>query len=254
MTIHGAAEIALRREAGANVLVVARAVESASAGFGSSAGTPSSQLLSAVASLACSNARVDVVDFTPIDDGIEALLDPFLASERVRVARRRGFPDLIAQVRSEVDLRIAEDDTSAPPRVLLLFGLHRARELSSDTLSLDGDEELQDALEAILRDGPEVGVHVWAWSETLSGVTRKLPTAAIREFGWRVASKMSEDDSLSLIGSDVAAGLRQHQVVATNDDLGYEKRATAYGLPSLDWLKALMAEAVQQGSSGSTNA
>jgi DNA segregation ATPase FtsK/SpoIIIE, S-DNA-T family len=121
-------------------------------------------------------------------------------------------------------------------------GPPRPRELSSDSLALDADQELQDSVEAMLRDGPEVGVHIWTWSETAAGIARKLSSAAIREFGWRIASKMSADDSHGLLGSDVAAGLRQDQIVATNVDLGFERRATTYGLPDLDWLLRLLAE------------
>ena len=116
-------------------------------------------------------------------------------------------------------------------------GVHRARELNSEIGSLDADVELAEVLERIMRDGPEVGVHVWLWSDSVGGAARRLSSRMMRECSWRIAGKMSGDDSLSLIGSEAAADIRDRQIVLVNDDLGINTRAMSFSTPSSDWFE-----------------
>ena len=71
-----------------------------------------------------------------------------------------------------------------------------------------------------MRDGPEVGVHVWIWSDNVGGVSRRMTPRMMREVGWRVAGKMSADDSYTLISTDQAAELRESQLIVVNEDRG----------------------------------
>ena len=252
MAIHGTADIDLRREAGSNVLFVARDghSEETPTVLGAAGGLPPSLLVMAAASLICSpHAQIDLVDFTPIDDGIDSVLGPLLGRVGLTVHRRRGFAALIGEVLARVHSRIEEDDSDGPPRVLLLYGLHRARDLDASGMGLDSDPALADALEEILREGPEVGVHTWAWSETVGALSRRLSSSAIREFSWRVAGRQSPDDSQLLLGSEAAADLRELQVLVSNDDRGIMKRCTSYSLPTDGWLNELL-HAIGQGRTG----
>jgi tetratricopeptide (TPR) repeat protein len=226
MTINGTADLQLSREPGANVLLVTRE------------GAPS-LLTVAAASLAATPARPDIVDFTSIDDGLDVVLGPLLERDRVRVHRRRGFAALLRAVRDEVSDRIAADDVSSPPRVIFLYGLHRARDLDVDG-GIDGDPELVDLLQEIVREGPEVGVHTWVWCETVGGLSRRLPSSVLREFSWRLAGRLSQDDSQRLLGSYDAAELRDRQILLTNDDLGLSRRCTSYTVPGAAWLTDLL--------------
>lgn len=236
MTIHGVADIHLGREAGSNILVVARdnrEAEAPSPLLGHS--VPRSLLMLALASLSLSPASLDVVDFTPIDDDIDAAMGPLLERARVRVHRRRAFRPLLDELLSETRARINADDTEAPPKVLALYGLHRARELDVSG-GIDADLQLIDALEELVRDGPEVGIHAWIWCETVNALSRRLPSSVIREFGWRVAGKQSADDSNMFVGTESAAELREQQVLLANDDRGVLKRCTTFTTPTARWL------------------
>jgi hypothetical protein len=88
-----------------------------------------------------------------------------------------------------------------------------------------------------MRDGPEVGVHVWIWAETVGGAARRLSSRMMRECSWRIAGKMSADDSLSLLGTERAAEIRDRQLVLSNEDLGVLTRAMTFALPSAAWLE-----------------
>ncbi len=71
-----------------------------------------------------------------------------------------------------------------------------------------------------MRDGPEVGVRTFLWFDTLASVSRRLPSSAVREASWRLAGKMSADDSSSFVGVDGASSLREQQLLAVNEDRG----------------------------------
>ncbi len=245
MSITGVADIRLRREAGSNVVFIGRESGTASddsLGMADESGLATDFLVTAVASAACAGAQIDVVDFTSQDEGFASALRPLLDSDRLHLWRRRQVGDVIDGTLQELRDRLEADDTTdRTSKILFLHGMHRARDF--DTESLDFDESgisLPDKLLEILRDGPEVGIHTVIWAETIAGLARRLPAQGIRECGWRVAAKLSSDDSRAFIDSDAAASLRDHQVVVTNDDLGFSRRCTAYGQPNTEWLNNVL--------------
>lgn len=238
MTAAGASDIVLRREAGAHVLAIVRDGEPD--GTEPSNGPAYALLTSAVASAAQGPARIDVIDFLSVDDGLDATLEPLLDSGRITLRRRRAFAQLAKETVVELRERIESDDSGARARLIFLFGVHRARELDTDFSSLDADTELSDVLEEIFRDGPEVGIHVWLWADTVGGAARRLSTRMIRECGWRIAGQMSGDDSHSLVGNDAGADLRESQFLLSNDDRGLTSRVTGYTVPTPRWLRAVV--------------
>ena len=235
MTTAEGGDIELRREAGANVLAVVRDLD------GDAVAGPAGGLLAAcVAAAALGPARIDIIDFTPADDGLDELLDPLLERGRIILRRRRAFAPLMEELRKEVRDRIAADDLLRPAQITFLFGVHRARELDSDFGSVDADPELAEALEEVLRDGPEFGVHTWIWADSVAGAVRRLSSRMIRECAWRVAGKLSADDSLSLLGTDRAAEIRDRQLVLGNDDRALLTRLMSYAPPAPAWLAAVL--------------
>jgi DNA segregation ATPase FtsK/SpoIIIE, S-DNA-T family len=193
-----------------------------------------------VAAAALGPAQIDIIDFMPADDGLDGLFEPLLERGRITLRRRRAFAPLMDELRKEVRDRIADDDLLRPARVTFLFGVHRARELDSDFGSVDADPELAEAMEEVLREGPEVGVHTWIWADTVAGAIRRLSSRMIRECTWRVAGKLSADDSLSLLGTDRAAEIRDRQLMLSNDDRGVLTRLMSYAPPVPAWLAAVL--------------
>lgn len=241
MTVGDTGDLVLSREGGANVLAIVRGGDSAISGFEPAKGPAYGLLAAAVASGAMTNSAVDVVDFMPNDDGLDLLLEPLLDVQRITVKRRRAFPDVLTDYADEVRDRIDQDDTSRPGRLLFIFGVHRARELDSELGSLDVDGDLVDKLERLMRDGPEVGVHVWLWSDTVAGASRRLTPRMMREISWRVAGKMSADDSQTFIGTGHAADQRESHLLIVNEDRGVSTRVTAYAPPAPTWFGDVVA-------------
>jgi hypothetical protein len=187
------------------------------------------------------DSTVDVIDFMSNEDGLDAMFEPLLDAQRITLKRRRAFPDVLTAYVDEVNERVEEDDSGRPAKLLFLFGVHRARELDSELGSLDVDADLVEKLERVMRDGPEVGVHVWLWSDSVAGTSRRLTPRMMREIGWRIAGKMSGDDSQTFIGTGQAADLRESQLLMVNEDRGVWTRVTAYAPPSSAWMAQVVA-------------
>ncbi|QLQ16281.1 MAG: AAA family ATPase [Micropruina sp.] len=238
MAVGQLGDLTLTRDAGANVLAIMRSTDTQIGGESSGALALGLVAIS-VASVATSSANIDIIDFLSNDDGLDAALEPFLETQRITLRRRRAFRDTLERYAAELSDRIERDDTRAGARVLFLVGIHRARELDADSGSLDADEDLAEMLTQVMRDGPEFGIHVWMWAESLSAVARRLTSDMMREIGWRIAGRMSGEDSDRLIGNRLASELRDNQLVLTNDDFGISTRVIAYQPPSRIWLTEL---------------
>ena len=242
MAISGTADIDLRREAGANLLFVAR-----DGGTGTplgdlrSFGLPHAVATNVASSAVAAGARVEVVDFLPIEDGLEDLVGAYLASSHVALKRRRQLPDLLTSLSIMVDERVEADDVGAEATLLMLFGMHRARDFDTESVDFDTERDLPGLLARIVRNGPEVGVHTFMWCETLPALSRRVGSAVTRECSWRLAGRMSADDSHSLIGVDTAVGLREQQVIVANEDLGRIQRCTSLSRPPAPWVDEFLA-------------
>ncbi len=246
MTVGDIGDLVLSREGGANVLAIVRSGDSKSTGIEPAGGPAYGLLAAAVASGAMSHSAVDVIDFMSNEDGLDVLFEPLLDAQRITLKRRRAFPDVLSAYMVEVNERVEQDDFGRSPKFLFLFGVHRARELDSDLGSLDVDGDLIEKLERVMRDGPEVGVHVWVWSDSVTGASRRLTPRMMREVGWRVAGKMSGDDSQAFIGTGQAADLRESQLLIVNEDRGVSTRVTAYAPPSRGWVAQVVAATLSE--------
>lgn len=242
MTVGDVGDLVLSREGGANVLSIVRSGDNENTGI-EPRGPAYGLLAAAVASGAMTNSTVDVIDFMSNDDGLDDLLEPLLDAQRITLKRRRAFPDVLDAYLDEVEDRVDQDDSGRPAKLLFLFGVHRARDLDAEMGSLDVDGDLVEKLERVMRDGPEVGVHVWLWADSVAGAHRRLTPRMMRELGWRIAGKMSRDDSQTFIGTGQAFDLRESQLLISNEDRGISTRVTAYAPPSREWVTQVVAAA-----------
>ena len=122
--------------------------------------------------------------------------------------------------------------------MLVLAGVDRARDLDPEAHAADEPDPVR-VVEAVLRDGPDVGVHTVVWSSSLEAVERRLGRAALREFALRVVTSLDEDDSLALIDSAAAASLRPNQALLHDEDWGRLVRFRPYLPPPSSWLVGL---------------
>ncbi len=242
MTVGEIGDLILTRESGSNVLAIVRSGDSDTTVYEQVSGPAYGLLASAVLSVTMTNSSIDVIDFMSNDDGLDVIFEPLIGTKRITLKRRRALSDVLSSFVNEVRERVEEDDAKRPAMLLFLFGIHRARDLNSEVGSLDVDESLVQNLEYVMRDGPEVGVHVWIWSDSVAGASRRMTSAMMREVGWRIAGKMSGDDSQRFIGNYAASELRESQLLIVNDDSGISTRVTAYAPPSRGWITQVIVE------------
>lgn len=242
MAVGDVGDLVLSREAGANVLAVMRNGATDVADIDPAGGPAYGLLCAAVMSGVMANATVDVIDFMPNDDGLDELFEPLLNTRSITLKRRRAFPEVVKQHLEEVRQRVELEENGGSPKLLVLFGVHRARELNSEIGSLDADHDLMEQLEELVREGPEYGVHVWMWAESVSGASRRLTPRIMREVGWRIAGKMSGDDSQTFIGGSQAADLRESQLLILHDDRGAVTRVMGYSPPPSAWISQILSK------------
>jgi hypothetical protein len=159
----------------------------------------------------------------------------------VQVIGARELPGVLAELAAEVDRRHKEADLTAPPRFLLVYGLHRFRDLRREedfSFSRRGEDRPNPAklFATLLREGPPVGVFTLAWCDTQNNLTRSVDRQGLREFEMRVLFQMSAADSSNLVDSPVAAKLGLHRALFYTEDQGRLEKFRPYGPPDDAWL------------------
>ncbi|MBM4048764.1 MAG: DUF87 domain-containing protein, partial [Planctomycetes bacterium] len=181
ITIKGPTEARFLPRGGSNLLIVGQRPDAA-------LGMTAAAVLSLAAHHAAGDVRIIVLDGSSADsDHRRCLLSlPEGLPHNVRVAEYRETPEIVAELNAEVRAR-HEGSAEARPRVyVIVFGLHRFRNLRQEdefSLSDDGDKPSPGKCFAnILTDGPEQGVHTLVWCDSLNSLNHTLNRKTLREF------------------------------------------------------------------------
>jgi DNA segregation ATPase FtsK/SpoIIIE, S-DNA-T family len=230
-----------RRQNGSNLVMVGQQPESALA-----------MLATAVISLAahapavgCAVARFTVVDGRqpdPPSKGTFARL-PDLLPEPVRVIGTLDLASVLADLTSELGRRQKSPAERAPSTYLVLYGLHRLRDLRRQEddfgYSARGEEKPitpDKQLATLLREGPPLGMHTLIWCDTLTNLQRAFDRQAMRELALRVAFQMNVADSSNLIDSPAASKLGLHRALLSSEEEGKVEKFRPYEVPREAWL------------------
>lgn len=223
MSLEGPVVAQLNRAAGGNLLVMAQ--------------DPAPLLAVALAGLPGRGVEVELVDFTADDLAWEAAIAQLTRfGVRNHVRRRGTVARVLDELLAEVEARHAREAFTDPARLLVLSGVQRARELDPDDYS---EEAALDQLRRLLRDGPEVGVHVLVCIDRLASFDRRLGRQLLPEFSLRALGPMAEGDSMMLIDSPAASSLRDSQLVVDDYDRGTTVVVRRFQTPDPDWPSGL---------------
>ena len=222
----------LRRQSGSNLMILTRE-ESEGVGMCVAA------LLSILAQQRAESSRFYIADFTTADsewaEHAEEIARCF-PGEITVVGRQRETGSLFATIAGEVRLR-GENPPGHGSIFLVLQGMHRIKSLRENMDDDDGHNSVE-LLQTILRDGPEVGVHVIAWADTLDNATRGMSRKALGEFGLRVGAAMNTGDSMNFLDNLAASKIsKPHRVIFADEDRpGQLVTFRPYAMPSAAWL------------------
>ena len=162
----------------------------------------------------------------------------------IELLNRHTLPARLNSLVSTAHQRLENEVPADTSSYLLIFGLHRARDLrvSDDYGGQSRGPSPSDQLAELLRDGPEAGVHVIAWCDTVANVRRAIDRS-LRELGMRVAGAMSTGDSETLVDCADAGRLdKPHRVLYYDEEKpGVLQKFRPYSLPPLDLIRRLAA-------------
>lgn len=202
--------------------------------------------------------RVLLANLTNVDSELHDEFEAFYELPTpTEVGLRSDVVDFIGQAHTELETRrVAAENrdrkrrrTLTPPMFLVLFGLQRARKLRKEGLRAP---EATARLLEVIREGPDVGVHVVVWLDTVASLKALMSTTDTAEFGGRLA--LNSGDAASILGP-------QHQPVpklkgnyALLVDAEHPEdlhKVRCYGSDSLTWLEqhpalAATSEAAQE--------
>ncbi|HZN66835.1 MAG TPA: FtsK/SpoIIIE domain-containing protein [Tepidisphaeraceae bacterium] len=231
--------IVFRRQSGSNALIIGQYDEAAMS-------IMAAMMVSLAAQRPSGGAVFYVMDGTTADSplaGVFGQVAGVLPHEVKKVAYR-DVPAAVNEIAAEVQRRRDHDQPGAPDLFVFVYALQRYRALrkSEDTFSFStSDEEKAPAPDKqfaeVLREGPAVGVHVVAWSDTAVALDRTLERQSMREFDNRVLFQMSAADSSNLIDSPAANKLGLHRALAYSEEQGVTEKFRPYGLPEAQWLQ-----------------
>jgi S-DNA-T family DNA segregation ATPase FtsK/SpoIIIE len=187
-------------------------------------------------------ARFYVLDGTPEDHPNAGVLTRVagILPHNVEVGAWRDVPRILEEVGAEVQRR-QEEKGDGPEIFLFLHDLPRFRDLRKreDDFSFSRREEglsPPDHLDAILREGPVLGVHVVAWCDTVNNLNRYFTHQTLREFEMRVLFQMSPTDSGHMLDAPHASKLGQHRAFLASEEQNRIEKFRPYGVPSEEWL------------------
>lgn len=152
--------------------------------------------------------------------------------------------ELVERFYAEVVAREEDSERAAGREKLLIIrnlGQYRSLRKEEDDFGMGSFGEAKELTIAnkfteILKRGSLVGIHVIVWSDTFSSAVRWLSNSILREFENRIAFRMNQTDSASLVDSPVAASLGQGRALVYRDQLGTTEKFRPFAWPSDAWL------------------
>ena len=231
-SLAGAAEVVLPNAAGGNLLIIGQNRDGA-------ASTLTALAVGLAARHRPGALRLVALDGEGQDGPFAGMCTALAASLPHGVVRHepRQAGELLADLEACLERRRAgeEDQLSAGPILLSIFALQRLRALRpDDDLSFErgADTPPAERFARILANGPEYGIHVAVWCDSLASVQRGLPRRALRDFESRVLFQMSVADSSELMDGDAAGRLGLHGALLVSLGDGRLEKFRPCTLPS----------------------
>jgi energy-coupling factor transporter ATP-binding protein EcfA2 len=237
-----------RRQSGSNLLIIGQNGDMARSIL---AAAGLSVLLQQTPSERGTGKSIAILDGSPSDDpdaGWFGQLASRLCDDVELLSLRPGSTGLSALIE---ELEIRKGDPGGPfhPRFLMVYGLHRFRDLrkAEDDLGFGRRDESRAASPAeqfaeLIREGPAHGIHVLSWCDTLANVQRAVDRRDLREFEQRVLFQMGVTDSSTLIDSPSASRLGLNRALYAAEELSAPEKFRPYRLPGDAWLTTVAAQ------------
>jgi len=231
-------QVELRRAGGQNLLLVGQDEELIESMLG--------MILLSVCAEADSEASLTLLHSVPHEEAAQRYheLKKSGSVPRCDVQSAESANEVITKLMEELQRREElPDHATSAEQFLVIRDIGQFRELrrEEDEFSLGSfgepkQETLATKFGELIRRGPLLGIHVVVWADTFSNATRWLSTSLLREFENRIALRMNQSDSSSLVDSPVAAGLGSGRALLYRDETGTVEKFRPFSWPTAEWL------------------
>jgi hypothetical protein len=231
-----------RPQSGSNLLVIGQQAEAARAILTAAAVALAAQF--SAEELQSAGVPITILDGSPADDPHAGAFGRLaeLLPDTVRLGNLRERPNVLDGLAEELQRRQGDPGRPAVPLFLIVYGLHRFRDLRKPEDDFGfGRKEDKAASPAqqfseLVREGPALGIHVLAWCDSLANALRALDRAGLREFEKRVLFQMGVADSSTLIDTPQASRLGLNRALLASEEMGAPEKFRPYRLPPEAWL------------------
>ncbi len=160
-----------------------------------------------------------------------------LAGRELEVAGPAESNQVVSDLAKEIDRRLEENSTGAPPIYLFVANVSGFRDLRKaeddfGSWGMDKDKPASpdQQFSKIVTDGPAVGVHALVWCDSYNNVGRWLGNRLLKEFEYRVCFRMNANDSSQLIDTPAAGRLGTNRALLYRDATGETEKFRPYGI------------------------
>ncbi len=236
-SLRGAAEVAFPAASGGNLLLVGQHREGAHA-------TLAALVMGLAARHPVDGLRLLCIDGEEAEGPFAGVLAA-LAQALPHPLRRSGAReagDAVAEAAAILDRRAGGEDAARTPVVVVVNALQRVRALRPDDdapFDRAGGEPPAERFARLIAQGPEHGVHIAAWCDSLAGVQRSLSRRSLRDFDLRILFQMSPADSSELIDDDAASRLGLHSALLAVLAEGRREKFRPWQVPAPAFIAAV---------------
>ena len=229
-----------RRQAGSNLALIGQQDEPAMA-------ISAAVILAGCAQHRSSEFSAVVLDGCTADDPNAGYLETVAKAmpSQIEVPGFRESSDAVLALGAELARRIESGTTDGPTRLLLVHGLQRFRSLrrAEDDFGFSTDDDApptpDKVFAALLKDGPEHGIFVYTWADTVATLERCVDRQAMRGFDQRAMFQVGSADSSTLIDSPAASMLGNNRGLLFSEEKGTMEKFRPWGLPSEAFVAAV---------------
>ncbi|MDA0296742.1 MAG: cell division protein FtsK, partial [Planctomycetota bacterium] len=230
----------LRRQAGSNLALIGQQDEPAMA-------ISAAALLAGCAAHRSSDFSAVVLDGCTADDPNAGYLGMVAKAmpHKIELPGFRESGDAVLTLGAELARRIESGTTDGPPMLLLIHGLQRFRALrrAEDDFGFSMDDDApptpDKVFASLLKDGPEHGIFVHAWADTVATLERCVDRQSMRGFDQRAMFQVGSADSSTLIDSTAASMLGNNRGLLFSEEKGTMEKFRPWGLPSEAFVAAV---------------
>ena len=188
-------------------------------GEGQAHGMLLATVLSAAVQLSPADVSFTIADLAPPSSRMRGFFAQLAdLPHEVMIAGLRTVDAALETLTADLDERLASTAViHAPERFFVIAGLRRWPDLIPDD-EYGETTNAQDLLTRLVREGPEVGIHVVAWADSFATAEHVFRRKGLRQFALRAALHLDVVESDDLLGVQDAAMLSGDRALFRDTD------------------------------------